>query len=255
LALVIGSSTYAFTAMLAAFLLGIAGGAALYSWRWGTSRAGPVTFGTIQAVIRAAAGFVLLAFDRFPGLFLLPLHLSPPPTFVNAAHLCTSVLALLPTTLLIGATFPCAVTACAGVREHVGRDVGRLYALNTLGAIAGAMAAGFLLVPVLGVHESIKLGILINLALACVLCVLGSRQVPPWRWSVVAVSLLVAASLIVVPAWDRQALSAGVALFAPEYLAQSRFDGVRAALRSTELAFYRDGLSATVSVVRTGDWV
>ena len=48
LALVIGSSTYAFTSMLVAFLVGIAGGSALYSWRLGAVRASPVTFGPDQ---------------------------------------------------------------------------------------------------------------------------------------------------------------------------------------------------------------
>jgi hypothetical protein len=43
LALVIGSSTYAFTAMLVAVLVGIAGGSALYSWLWGARRASPGT--------------------------------------------------------------------------------------------------------------------------------------------------------------------------------------------------------------------
>src|SRR5262249_40548346 len=48
LALVIGSSTYAFTAMLAAFLAGIAGGAAVYAMRWGNRAVSRATFGLIQ---------------------------------------------------------------------------------------------------------------------------------------------------------------------------------------------------------------
>src|SRR3989454_10888319 len=48
LALVIGSSTYAFTAMLVAFLVGIAGGRALYAWLLGPKPGSPTIFGALQ---------------------------------------------------------------------------------------------------------------------------------------------------------------------------------------------------------------
>jgi hypothetical protein len=72
LALVIGSSTYAFTAMLVAFLLGIAGGAALYSRLWGNRSASPSLFALLQSGIGAAAGLALLGFDRMPECFSSP---------------------------------------------------------------------------------------------------------------------------------------------------------------------------------------
>src|SRR5439155_1481960 len=68
LALVLGSSTYAFTAMLVAFLLGLAGGSALYAWRWGTRQPSPVAFGALQAGIAVLVVPVLLMFERLPEL-------------------------------------------------------------------------------------------------------------------------------------------------------------------------------------------
>jgi hypothetical protein len=102
LAQVIGSSTYAFTAMLVAFLLGIVGGAAVYSRIWGERRASPGVFALIQCGIGVAAGLVLLGFDRMPALFLFPLIWSDSPAFVQFVQLAVSALALLPSTLLIG---------------------------------------------------------------------------------------------------------------------------------------------------------
>src|SRR5262249_45963422 len=52
---------------------------------------------------------------------------------------------------------------------------GMAYASNTLGAIAGAVLAGFVLVPALGVHASIKLGVVINLYRATAFCRTTSR--------------------------------------------------------------------------------
>src|SRR5439155_25726952 len=70
LALVIGSSTYAFTAMLVAVLIGIAGGSALYSWLWGTRRASPATFAVLQTGIGVTTTCVVVFFPRMPEVFL-----------------------------------------------------------------------------------------------------------------------------------------------------------------------------------------
>ncbi|HMH49936.1 MAG TPA: fused MFS/spermidine synthase [Candidatus Acidoferrum sp.] len=77
LALVIGSSTYAFTAMLVAVLAGIAGGSALYSGLWGTRRASPRTFAAIQAGIGVTTLAVIAVFPRMPQLLLASLLADP----------------------------------------------------------------------------------------------------------------------------------------------------------------------------------
>src|SRR5438552_13218241 len=111
LSLVIGSSTYAFSAMLLAFLIGIAGGAAVYT-RWsGGRRGGPMVFAAIQGAIGLTTALVMLAFERMPEVFLFALERSQSPAFVQAVQVIVSALALLPPALLIGATFPCAVSA------------------------------------------------------------------------------------------------------------------------------------------------
>ena len=139
LALVIGSSTYAFTSMLLAFLVGIAGGSALYSWLWGRRRASLATFAALQAGIAGAVLVILVLFERMPELFLAALNRSDSPAFVQVVQFLVSAVALLPSTLLIGATFPCAIALVARM-ARVGADVGRLYAVNTLGAIRATRA-------------------------------------------------------------------------------------------------------------------
>src|SRR5262249_25972388 len=161
---VIGSSTYAFTAMLLAFLLGIAGGSALYAWLRGPSgRPSSAAFAAIQVAIAVAITASLLLFDRMPELFLIALTLSTSPPFVQLA---ASVCALLPATLWLGATFPCALDAATWGRGPAGERVGDVYAANTVGAILGTIVAGFVLLPALGAHASIKIGIVTNLLLA-----------------------------------------------------------------------------------------
>jgi len=60
-------------------------------------------------------------------------------------------------TLIMGMAFPAAAKLCVADLDHVGGGVGRLYAFNTLGSILGSLAAGFLLIPALGLSRTILL--------------------------------------------------------------------------------------------------
>ena len=66
---------------------------------------------------------------------------------VRLVGFTVAALAVLPATLGMGATLPLTVRICATTRTRVGRDVGTIYAVNTLGAILGSFASAFVLVP------------------------------------------------------------------------------------------------------------
>ena len=106
LTLVIGKLTFAFSAMLITFLLGIACGAAVYSAVWGRRRPGPTAFAAIQVGIAATTLFVVLFFERLPELFLMAFAHSKAPAFVELLQVMVSGLVLLPSTVLIGRHFP-----------------------------------------------------------------------------------------------------------------------------------------------------
>jgi spermidine synthase len=248
LALVIGSSTYAFTSMLVAFLVGIAGGSAVYSWLWGARRPSPASFAAIQTGLGLTVGLTLLAFPRMPDLFLAAVRWSDSPSFVQLIQILVSAGSLLPSTLLIGATFPCAVAVAARATVPVGEQVGRVYAANTLGAIAGTVLAGFALIPAIGVHASIKVGVVVNLLLAIALFAAAPRLTRVWRWGGLGAALLTAMGVVFVPPWNQRVMTSGPAVYAKQYLQR----GFNEALRRQEVLFYRDGISATVSVLREG---
>jgi len=255
LALVIGSSTYAFTAMLISFLLGIAGGSALYSWLWGKRAASPATFAALQVAIALAAAMTLVLFERLPAVFLSGLGWSDSPGFVQLLQVVVSVIALLPATLAIGATFPCAVAAVAGPAERAGRTVGYVYAVNTLGAIAGTVLAGFLLIPTWGIHSSLKVGILGNLLSAAALLLIPAGGDPRWwRWRVAALGGTLAVALVVslVPPWDQRVMASGPAIYGKRYLREAGSRALTPVLRDGQFLYSRDGPSATVHVYRVG---
>lgn len=256
LSLVIGSSTYAFTAMLLAYLLGIGLGSAAY-----TARAPRPTLRLLGGIQLGAAGggaLALLAFRRMPDLFLWGFALSDAPAAVQALQVGLCILTLLPSTLALGATFPCAVALAARPGEEAAGAVGRPYALNTLGAIAGTVLAGFIAIPTLATEGTLRAAVAASATIAVLLLAWdrwgasssapGERSPDPaWRRAAAglgAVALGVAA--IALPAWDRRLLTSGVAIYGETYL--NTPGGLPAFLAGERLLYYRDGLSATVSV-------
>jgi spermidine synthase len=73
------------------------------------------------------------------------------------ATLLTSFPLLVVPASLLGATFPVALRIYTTSIEHVGSRAGEIYASNTLGAVAGSLAGGLLLIPTLGPTASLAL--------------------------------------------------------------------------------------------------
>jgi spermidine synthase len=136
------ATTEAFTAMLATVLGGIALGGLVAAWILRSPRDHARWLGLVQALTGAAAIFSMS--------FLLWTVASGWKTM----GLWPAVLiAILPPSLFMGIGFPLALGIAGrgrGEAETIARCVGRLYALNVAGAIAGSLAAGFVLLPRLG---------------------------------------------------------------------------------------------------------
>jgi spermidine synthase len=159
-------------------------------------------------------------------------------------------LLLLPMAFALGAAFPLALAVASGDAADVERPAARVYTWNTSGAIAGALSAGFLLVPRLGLHATFDTASLIAVIAggASLLAASMRRRRPAFavgRW--IVPSIAVAGTLAVMlslPPWDRDLLASGAYKYAP-YLESSAFDSV---LRAGQLKYYKEGAAGTVSV-------
>lgn len=144
------ATTYAFTTMLAAVLLGIALGSAAAAPFLRRERRWTLTLGVAQATtgLLAVAALALYLASYEAGRLR------------GSAHVM-SLVAVLPPAIVMGLAFPIGIRAWTGPtddgRGGATRVVARLYALNVAGAIAGAVASGFLLVPRLGSRGSLLL--------------------------------------------------------------------------------------------------
>ncbi len=194
---VLGGSIYAFATMLAAFLAGIALGSGLAA-KPAEHRENAVSlFATVQAAIAVLAACVYA--------WVQPLV---PDTRATAGLAAYAVAVMLPATVCIGATFPLAVRIAARNRHAAAGATASVYAWNTVGAIAGALLAGFLLVPALGFEGSIRLAVLVNLGIAVFVLVLLAPVKSLAKG--LAVAALVAALVAYRPARPQAVISASV---------------------------------------------
>ncbi len=212
LALIVGSSVYAFALILMAFLLGLAAGGGVYSRRTAHRPGQVANLGVIHLLIAAMALIGTLYMDRLPLIFIAlarSTHITPQNVFLLKFLIC-SLVVLLPT-FFMGMIFPATIAVCAGTREGVARTVGRVYSINTLGAILGSFLGGFVLIPLLGTQYTLVAMIVANLLLAVVYTGVSTQ---PRRGRVVNVGvaggILMIALLGAGSRWDPTRMTAGV---------------------------------------------
>jgi spermidine synthase len=80
-------------------------------------------------------------------------------------------------TVIMGACFPLAVRLFLKQKDHIGKETGILYAYNTSGTIIGSFAGGFILLPLLGIQNSLIFLALINLSLGTYLLLKQKRKI------------------------------------------------------------------------------
>lgn len=166
LALSFGSSTLAVSAVVAGFM----GGMGLGAWRWHRVAA------RVGAPLRAYAGlevgiavtaFVFTGvFERLPPVLAASAAWIPAGLGMDLARVAGVVGLLALPAALMGATYPALCMALIRTRRGVDRHLGLLYGLNTVGAAAGALAAGFVLLEWLGARGAVLAGNLLNLGVA-----------------------------------------------------------------------------------------
>lgn len=253
LAIVIGSSIYSFTLILLAFLVGLAGGAAIMS-RLSAHAERPLAwlaathFATVLMV-----GLSLLLIDKLPAAFLA--FLRPTPGQVGSASVddimfyqfVLAALPVLPATFVMGGVLPLTIRVLSAGLGRVARDVGGAYSMNTLGAIVGSFAAGFVVLPLLGLDRGLRVAILFSAATSALVLLVCEAAVSRRVVAAVACLGFAGVATIQAPRWDLEHFQAGLfrISLAREILESGRW-------ATPELVYYHDGTSTTVSVERWG---
>jgi spermidine synthase len=248
LALIVGPTTYAFSSMVAIFIAGLALGAAMASRVAARARQPLVGLALCVGAAGIAAAVAATMVDRVL-LASAAAIARPDTTFGDIVWRQASLAAALlaPMTIAFGAAFPFAVAAGTRSDDTVTTDLGRVYAVNTGGAILGALLAGFVVIPAMGLHGAIRLLALAG-GLGALAVVMSGGVGRGARWTVAGVAAVAIASGIWLPPWDRLLLSSG----GYKYAASLQAPELRTGLTAGELLYYKEGATGTVAVRSVG---
>ncbi len=259
LCMVLGGSAYAFSAMLAAFLAGLGSGSFVFSR---SKASGKKALAVLAVTQLALAGVILItvySFDRFWLLFMglaglvnrFGLDLDQ---WQKAVQFVLAFLALFPTAFLCGAVFPLALKADPSFSQNPGAQVGRVYGINTLGAILGSLLASLVLIPWVGVQKTLEASVGLNLLAAGLLALVPRfRDFKKALGSASGLALaLTALFWAFLPSWNRHNLAVG-----PFFQAISASDYIpdySERLAEAQLLYYREGLVNTVTVEKSQEF-
>lgn len=189
---VIGSTTYAMSTMLAAFMAGLSLGGFFGGIIADRSKNPIQTFAFLESL---TAVFGLLTFYLIKSstplyawiFFTFDLSFSG---FSVLQFLMVFLIMLVPTTLM-GMTLPVVLKSRAKKTEYFGYESGVAYAANNFGAIMGSMAAGFILIPAFGISMSNMTASVVNIIIAISIFALMKEKKIIY-WSVVLVYIVLA---------------------------------------------------------------
>ena len=263
LGLIMGPTTYSFSLVVSTFIVGLALGNILFGWLADRVKE---TFRLLLMTQACAAGFALLV-SQFLGdsqFFFSKLIYTFQGDFERRILVQSAVLffVLVGPTVFLGATFPLVSRIYARSLPEIGRSIGTAYAVNTTGAILGSFAAGFVLIPLLGKEDGLRLTAGLQLLTALLPLAYGAFRAGERVRALAggAVSLLLAALLLVnVPSWNHDTLSRGwyrrFESFEKYFATTSWLDALRTGtsklarhLAGRQVLFYGDGIGGFIAV-------
>ena len=231
------ATVYAFSIILAVFLIGMAAGSgfAALALRWVRPR---IALGVSQLLLAGAIAWAAYIISIV--LPTLPPLASMDGWEIARGDLMRAGMALLPATLLWGASFPLAMAAVSGPADPA-RPVGRIYAANTFGGIAGALITSLVLITSIGSQNTERV-MLIMAALSGVIVLLPEIRRTP-AWMIGAVGSLAAAAVLafLVPLQSVAAVAYG-----PDAPAFNK------EMRALEVV---EGMNSTVAITQRNDGI
>lgn len=252
IALMVGSSTHAYSIMLATFIAGISsGGWIIYRWRGktGTLR----VFAWAEIALGASLLLSVWFYDLVPYWFLcLVEHLARRPgTFpvyeLAQATVCFGIM-FVPATFL-GMTLPLASRVGTAELARTGRSVGRVFAVNTIGTVLGAALTGLWLMPTFGLGRAIAFGIALNLMIGVLVLTwsVARRRNAVLAFGTAGAAILMLGLGTMLDGRWKKAFAVGIwrAVASP-----SSAEEYRQAWGGLDIVYHRDGAGSTVCVMR-----
>ncbi|MHC4661249.1 MAG: fused MFS/spermidine synthase [Planctomycetota bacterium] len=259
-ALVIGSTVYSFAIVLSAMLAGIGIGSAVAAAVMKKIKDGIFAFALITAFLAGSA----LAVAPFGGQkffeWVVEIVMETGGVFgaIATVEFVVLFLVMLLPTACMGAALPVLVHAASGPLGALGRRVGIIYAANTLGAIAGSLLAGAVLIPAVGLQMTLVSAVVIAIALVAAIGMARLfREGLAKGSALLALAVLLISGAIFTPSWDRALLVSAPYVNAHNYIEIVEVDnGKEIRVKKPEeirkyageILYYEEGAEGVVSV-------
>ncbi|MBI3296564.1 MAG: fused MFS/spermidine synthase [Elusimicrobia bacterium] len=238
IAMLAGSTTYAFTAVLSLMLAGLALGSLTFSRRRRDSGAG---LAALLSVLGLAVTAGLAAYDYLPFLLVR----ATGGAFPALSAFGFTALVVGPPAFLMGAILPWLAAMAAPENGRLGRAVGALYSANTAGAILGSAAAGLALLPLLGWRGTLAACAVLYAAAAAFLLARAGRRA---AGAAALVPILLAAGST---RGNPRVEASGMFLYAPYYTYVKGYAEFVGDLSRDRVIFHETGPNATTTVLES----
>ncbi|HEV8169156.1 MAG TPA: fused MFS/spermidine synthase, partial [Pyrinomonadaceae bacterium] len=259
LTMIIGSSTYAFSIVVALFLIGLAIGAWLVA-RKDRSQSLRFTILIVEVLTVISLLLSLFVLNKIPVVLVtlgLKFQIASWAGLLLLQIFCATLLILVPA-VLMGMVMPLVLVWAGRENMRAVARVGRSYAINTIGAIAGAFVTGFVLIPKTSTRFTLLFAATCCLVVACIAYRPAETVREPALKRALAIGLipfLVILLFLVAPPMNLADLSIGAYDSLVRVLAQTREGASEQADPNSqqqvrELLMYKEGPTATVSVRR-----
>jgi predicted membrane-bound spermidine synthase len=256
LALVLGSSAYSFSEMLAAFIAGAAAGGYLVSCAPLRRRDPARLLGLALLGVGAAVLAALPLYDRLPFSFLFLRARFGDGTAAfyqfEAAKFALCLALMIAPAVCLGMTLPLAARLVESGAGKRGADVGGVFAANAAGNVLGAFV-GWLLLPWLGVEGLLRSGTTVFAVVGGAILWKTWPAPPVRRRAAFAAGLVALVSYRVwLPRWDERMRGQGL-FRVRKHLELFHYSDMKEILAGATTLFIRDDREATVTVTRFKD--
>lgn len=247
----LGSSTYSFTLMLAAFITGLALGSVAAQLL--PARRAPLAWlALLQVLIGLVVAASLPLYPRLPyWSWWFKWLLRPSQESIWLYHTVQyglTFIVMAAPTFLFGLTFPTAIRAIAAQGRSASSGAAAVYGWNTLGTLGGVLLAGCVLIPAFGLRHTLQVGAGLNLAIGLLLLFRIPRLVTDGRFRPAFLGLTAVGALLVVltPRWPSAPMGFGSnAANAHPPANWEVYTGERS---TRKVYFYREDFGSTVAV-------
>lgn len=178
--LAFGNSVWSAALILSSFMAGLALGNAIAAW-WRRGPRRPLSFYALLELTVGFFGCLLVFLLPHLGTICQPLFraLWSHQAILNVFRFAASFLILLIPTTAMGLTLPVLMGDAILARYQYGRVLGVLYGINTLGAVAGALAGELIFVRLCGLFGTALIAASFNFGAAAIAWFFSARSGPP----------------------------------------------------------------------------